>query len=126
VHVVGVGQGGTSGPLMALLADLTPSERMEHARGTNSLLGDLGGRLGPLTTLPLINATGFPPFMPPVQSFRCSPAAFSWRVSTPRRGTSTRRRDHRRTIEPVCQPNFNSHRTVSRGETGRPAEGAGG
>ncbi len=44
---IGAGQGGTSGPLMALLADLTPDERMGRAVGTNNVLGDVGGGLGP-------------------------------------------------------------------------------
>ncbi len=58
---IGAGQGGTSGPLMALLADLTPGERMGRAMGTNNVLGDLGGGLGPVVTLPLIDAVGFTP-----------------------------------------------------------------
>lgn len=58
---IGAGQGGTSGPLMALLADLTPSPRMGRAMGTNNLLGDLGGGLGPVISLPLIDTLGFTP-----------------------------------------------------------------
>ncbi len=58
---IGAGQGGTSGPLMALLADMTPGERMGRAVGTNNVLGDVGGGLGPLLTLPLIDAIGFVP-----------------------------------------------------------------
>ncbi len=58
---IGVGQGGTSGPLMALLADMTPDERMGRAVGTNNVLGDVGGGLGPLVTLPLIDTIGFFP-----------------------------------------------------------------
>ncbi|MFC7156733.1 MFS transporter [Halomarina halobia] len=58
---IGAGQGGTSGPLMALLADLTPDRRMGRAMGTNNVLGDLGGGLGPMVTLPLIDAVGFAP-----------------------------------------------------------------
>jgi MFS family permease len=56
---IGAGQGGTSGPLMALLADLTPDERMGRAMGTNNVLGDLGGGLGPVVTLPLVDTVGF-------------------------------------------------------------------
>lgn len=56
---IGAGQGGTSGPLMALLADMTPDERMGRAMGTNNVLGDLGGGLGPMLTLPLIEHVGF-------------------------------------------------------------------
>ncbi|SEO87027.1 Predicted arabinose efflux permease, MFS family [Halogranum amylolyticum] len=56
---IGAGQGGTSGPLMALLADLTPDERMGRAMGTNNVLGDLGGGLGPMVTLPLVDTLGF-------------------------------------------------------------------
>ena len=59
--LIGAGQGGTSGPLMALLADLTPDERMGRAMGTNNVLGDLGGGLGPLVSLPLIEIVGFAP-----------------------------------------------------------------
>lgn len=59
--LIGAGQGGTSGPLMALLADLTPDERMGRAMGTNNVLGDLGGGLGPVVTLPLVDAIGFAP-----------------------------------------------------------------
>ena len=58
---VGAGQGGTSGPMMALLADLTPDERMGRASGTNNVLGDVGGGLGPLVSLPLVDAVGFAP-----------------------------------------------------------------
>jgi DHA1 family multidrug resistance protein-like MFS transporter len=58
---IGAGQGGTSGPLMALLADLTPNDRMGRAMGTNNVLGDLGGGLGPIVTLPLIDSLGFTP-----------------------------------------------------------------
>ena len=59
--LIGAGFGGTSGPLMALLADLTPAERMGRATGTNNVLGDLGGGLGPLITLPIIDRIGFAP-----------------------------------------------------------------
>ncbi|MFW6384774.1 MAG: MFS transporter [Halodesulfurarchaeum sp.] len=59
--LVGAGQGGSSGPLIALLADLTPTERMGRAVGTNNVLGDIGGGLGPLLTLPLIEIVGFWP-----------------------------------------------------------------
>ncbi|MDZ5811274.1 MFS transporter [Halorubrum sp. AD140] len=58
---IGAGQGGTSGPMMALLADLTPDERMGRASGTNNVLGDVGGGLGPMVSLPLIDAVGFAP-----------------------------------------------------------------
>jgi len=58
---IGAGQGGTSGPMMALLADLTPDERMGRASGTNNVFGDIGGGLGPMVSLPLIEAVGFAP-----------------------------------------------------------------
>ena len=58
---IGAGQGGTSGPMMALLADLTPDERMGRASGTNNVFGDVGGGLGPMVSLPLIEAVGFTP-----------------------------------------------------------------
>ena len=58
---IGAGQGGTSGPMMALLADLTPDERMGRASGTNTLLGDVGGGLGPMLSLPLIETVWFTP-----------------------------------------------------------------
>lgn len=58
---IGAGQGGTSGPMMALLADLTPEERMGRASGTNNVFGDIGGGLGPMVSLPLIDAVGFAP-----------------------------------------------------------------
>jgi MFS family permease len=58
---IGAGQGGTSGPLMALLADLTPSEQMGRAVGTNNVFGDVGGGLGPIVTLPLVDTVGFWP-----------------------------------------------------------------
>ncbi|WP_224448285.1 MFS transporter [Haloprofundus salilacus] len=58
---IGAGQGGTSGPLMALLADLTPSDRMGRATGTNNVLGDLGGGIGPMVSLPLVETVGFEP-----------------------------------------------------------------
>lgn len=58
---IGAGQGGTSGPMMALLADLTPDERMGRASGTNNVLGDVGAALGPLVSLPLVETVGFTP-----------------------------------------------------------------
>ncbi len=58
---IGAGQGGTSGPMMALLADLTPDERMGRASGTNNVFGDIGGGLGPMVSLPLIELVGFTP-----------------------------------------------------------------
>ncbi|THE65400.1 MFS transporter [Salinadaptatus halalkaliphilus] len=59
--LIGAGQGGTSGPLMALLADLTPEDRMGRAVGTNNVLGDVGGGLGPIVALPLVELLGFWP-----------------------------------------------------------------
>ena len=59
--LVGAGQGGTSGPLTALLADLTPDERMGRAMGTNNVFGDVGGGLGPMVSLPLVDSVGFLP-----------------------------------------------------------------
>lgn len=56
---IGIGQGGTSGPLMALLGDLIPDAQMGRAVGTNNVLGDVGGGLGPLVTLPLVDIIGF-------------------------------------------------------------------
>jgi len=47
--------------MMALLADLTPDERMGRASGTNNVLGDVGGGLGPMVSLPLTEAVGFAP-----------------------------------------------------------------
>ncbi|WP_331233722.1 MFS transporter [Natronorarus salvus] len=58
---IGMGQGGTSGPLIALLADLTPDERMGRAMGTNNVFGDIGGGLGPMLSLPLVETVGFAP-----------------------------------------------------------------
>ena len=57
--LIGAGQGGVGGPLTALLADLTPEERMGRAVGTNNVLGDVGGGLGPLVSLPLVEVVGF-------------------------------------------------------------------
>ncbi|MFC6717261.1 MFS transporter [Natrialbaceae archaeon GCM10025810] len=59
--LIGAGQGGTSGPLMALLADLTPDEGMGRAVGTNNVLGDVGGGFGPIVSLPLVEQFGFVP-----------------------------------------------------------------
>ncbi|SNZ04658.1 Predicted arabinose efflux permease, MFS family [Natronoarchaeum philippinense] len=59
--LIGAGQGGTTGPMMALIADLTPDERMGRAMGTNNVLGDVGGALGPLVSLPLVETVGFAP-----------------------------------------------------------------
>ena len=59
--LIGAGLGGTSGPLMALLADLTPNRRMGRAMATNNVFGDLGGGLGPIVSLPLVDAVGFEP-----------------------------------------------------------------
>jgi MFS family permease len=50
--LIGAGQGGANGPLIALLADLTPTERTGRAMVTNKVFGDLGGGLGPVVTLP--------------------------------------------------------------------------
>ncbi|ELY62077.1 major facilitator superfamily protein, partial [Natronolimnohabitans innermongolicus JCM 12255] len=38
------------------LADLTPEERVGRAMGTNNVFGDIGGGLGPLLSLPLVEA----------------------------------------------------------------------
>ncbi len=57
--LIGGGQGGTSGPMMALLADLVPNERMGRAVGTNNVFGDIGGGLGPMVSLPLAEVVGF-------------------------------------------------------------------
>ncbi|WP_436343479.1 MFS transporter [Natronorubrum sp. FCH18a] len=57
--LIGAGQGGVGGPLTALLADLTPEERVGRAMGTNNVLGDVGGGLGPLVSLPLVDVVGF-------------------------------------------------------------------
>lgn len=58
---IGAGQGGTSGPLLALLADMTPNDRMGRATATNNVLGDVGGGLGPMVSLPLVEWVGFEP-----------------------------------------------------------------
>ena len=57
--LIGVGAGGTLGPLMALLADFTPEARMGRASGTINIFSDIGGGLGPVVGLPLIDAVGF-------------------------------------------------------------------
>ncbi|WP_440765245.1 MFS transporter [Natronorubrum sp. DTA7] len=57
--LIGAGQGGVGGPLTALLADLTPEKRVGRAMGTNNVLGDVGGGLGPLVSLPLVDVVGF-------------------------------------------------------------------
>jgi MFS family permease len=58
---IGLGQGGTSGPLMALLGDLVTPTEMGRAVGTNNVLGDVGGGIGPIVTLPVVDAIGFSP-----------------------------------------------------------------
>ncbi len=58
---IGAGQGGVSGPLLALLADLTPGDQMGRAMGTNNVFGDVGGGLGPVVTLPVVDVSGFLP-----------------------------------------------------------------
>ncbi|MFA9415543.1 MFS transporter [Natrinema sp. HArc-T2] len=57
--LIGAGQGGVGGPLTALLADLTPEDRMGRAMGTNNVFGDVGGAIGPLVSLPFADAVGF-------------------------------------------------------------------
>ncbi|WP_049920132.1 MFS transporter [Halobiforma nitratireducens] len=57
--LIGAGQGGVGGPLTALLADLTPDDRVGRAMGTNNVLGDVGGGLGPLVSLPLVETVSF-------------------------------------------------------------------
>ncbi|MDS0261080.1 MFS transporter [Haloarcula sp. S1CR25-12] len=59
--LMGTGMGGTLGPMMALLADLTPADRMGRASGTTNLFSDIGGGLGPVVALPLIDRVGFAP-----------------------------------------------------------------
>ena len=56
---IGAAQGGTSGPLIALLADLTSDDRMGRAMGTNNVLDDVDGGLGPMISLPLVESVGF-------------------------------------------------------------------
>jgi len=58
---IGLGQGGTSGPLMALLGDLVLDDQMGRAVGTNNVFGDIGGGFGPIVTLPIIDTVGFWP-----------------------------------------------------------------
>jgi len=58
---IGLGQGGTSGPLMALLGDLVADSEMGRAVGTNNVFGDIGGGFGPIVALPLVERVGFPP-----------------------------------------------------------------
>ncbi|WP_394742276.1 MFS transporter [Natronococcus roseus] len=58
---IGAGQGGTSGPMMALLGDLTDDGRMGRAVGTNNVLGDVGGGVGPIVSLPVTELVGFGP-----------------------------------------------------------------
>ncbi|WP_435361601.1 MFS transporter [Haloarchaeobius sp. DFWS5] len=58
---IGLGQGGTSGPLMALLGDLVADGEMGRAVGTNNVFGDIGGGFGPIVTLPLVESVGFWP-----------------------------------------------------------------
>lgn len=58
---IGLGQGGTSGPLMALLGDLVADGEMGRAVGTNNVFGDIGGGFGPIITLPIVDAVGFWP-----------------------------------------------------------------
>ncbi|KDE59467.1 MFS transporter [Halostagnicola sp. A56] len=57
--LIGAGQGGVGGPLTALLADLTPEDRMGRAMATNNVLGDVGGGLGPLIAVPIAQSVGF-------------------------------------------------------------------
>jgi MFS family permease len=58
---IGLGQGGTSGPLMALLGDLVADGEMGRAVGTNNVFGDIGGGFGPIVTLPIVDTVGFWP-----------------------------------------------------------------
>ena len=58
---IGLGQGGTSGPLMALLGDLVADGEMGRAVGTNNVFGDIGGGFGPIVTLPVVDIVGFLP-----------------------------------------------------------------
>ncbi|SDN09707.1 Predicted arabinose efflux permease, MFS family [Halogranum gelatinilyticum] len=58
---IGLGQGGTSGPLMALLGDLVADGEMGRAVGTNNVFGDIGGGFGPIITLPIVDTVGFWP-----------------------------------------------------------------
>jgi MFS family permease len=57
--LIGAGQGGVGGPLTALLADLTEEDRMGRAMGTNNVLGDVGGGLGPMIAVPFAETIGF-------------------------------------------------------------------
>ncbi|WP_306057878.1 MFS transporter [Natronococcus wangiae] len=57
--LIGAGQGGVGGPLTALLADLTRDDRMGRAMGTNNVLGDVGGGLGPMVAVPFVETIGF-------------------------------------------------------------------
>jgi MFS family permease len=59
--LMGTGMGGTLGPMMALLADLTPDDRMGRASGTTNVFSDIGGGFGPVVALPMIDRVGFEP-----------------------------------------------------------------
>jgi len=92
--LVGAGQGGSNGPLMALLADLTPGERMGRAMGTNNVLGDLGGALGPMVSLPLIDVVGFAPIylacaLVPLVAGACLVGGVYWRTGEVSPGVSS-------------------------------------
>ncbi|WP_436348186.1 MFS transporter [Natronorubrum sp. FCH18a] len=58
---IGLGQGGTSGPLMALLGDLVAESEMGRAVGTNNVFGDIGGASGPIVAVPTVEFVGFWP-----------------------------------------------------------------
>ncbi|WP_336022763.1 MFS transporter [Halobellus salinisoli] len=57
--VIGIGIGGTSPPLLALLGDLSPAGDTGKLGGVYNMFGDLGMTLGPLVALPVAERVGY-------------------------------------------------------------------
>ncbi|MFP9062208.1 MFS transporter [Natrialbaceae archaeon A-chndr2] len=57
--MVGVGVGGTSPPLLALLGDISPNDQVGKLGGVYNVFGDLGATLGPVVAFPVGAAIGY-------------------------------------------------------------------
>jgi len=61
--LIGLGMGGLTSPLLALLGDLVPSEMRGSAVGCLQLFGDAGGTLGPIVGTSMLGGSGALPYV---------------------------------------------------------------
>lgn len=57
--MIGAGVGGTNPPLLALLGDISPADRVGRMGGVYNVFGDLGTTLGPVVAFPVGALVGY-------------------------------------------------------------------